>query len=347
MRERAFSSRPTTGTRSAAMPSPKRGMLAWIDSYCPGATEYVSCQIPTDPFPPMLRLNSAHAGRCFASRACAYVCKCSKLRQYWITPTPRQYMKNSACSSPSAGCRFTSAIIGGIALATRIQLRRANSRFTRMPMRNTTNGSSLCAAYRPGNTCAIELLLYAVVSVPVLIEKLLRLQRRHAHRPRCRNRLPVAPVLYVSARIHARNHLPVVRRQHVAQCLDVAVLIQVHLSDQHLCIRHVPNAQKQPLDRQLIRHARLHILELEPLHILLFHAQHLFHHRVGAQFDIRMRDRAVKHDLRSAELFAPVQQRDLAGKAGQEQRFFHCRVPSAHDCNILVTEEGSIARSAA
>src|ERR1035441_9549775 len=316
MRERAFSSRPTTGTRSAAMPSPKRGMLAWIDSYCPGATEYVSCQIPTDPFPPMLRLNSAHAGRCFASRACAYVCKCSKLRQYWITPTPRQYMKNSACSSPSAGCRFTSAIIGGIALATRIQLRRANSRFTRMPMRNTTNGSSLCAAYRPGNTCAIELLLYAVVSVPVLIEKLLRLQRRHAPRPRCRNRLSVAPVLHISARIHSRNHLPVVRRQHVARCLDVPVSIQVHLPGQHLCIRLVPDAEKQPLDRQVAFDASFHILDLYALHFLLFHAQHFFNRGVGAQLNIRMCHRAIEHDLRSAEVFAPMQERDLACKAG-------------------------------
>ena len=41
----------------------------------------------------------------------------------------------------------------------------------------------------------------------------------------------------------------------------------------------------------------------------------IFHHRVGEELDLLVLARAVQHDLGSAELFAPMNDRHLGGKA--------------------------------
>ena len=86
---------------------------------------------------------------------------------------------------------------------------------------------------------------------------------------------------------------------------------------------------------------------LQPLHFLLFDAQHFVHHRVRAELDVGMRHRPLQHDLRRAELRPPMQQRHLARKARQKQRLFHRRVAAAHHRNRLVAEEEPVARRAA
>jgi hypothetical protein len=182
--------------------------------------------------------------------------------------------------------------------------------------------------------------------VPVLFEVLLRLERRHAARSGRGNGLAVAAVLHVAAGKHAGNNAPLCVVKHVAGGLDVAVLVQIHLPGKHLRIRLVADAEEQAADGQLECSPSSHP-SAQPLHVLLFHAQHLFHGGVGAQLDVGMGHGAVQHDLGRAEGLTPVQQRDLAGKAGEKQRLFHGRVAAAHHGNLLAAEEEAVAGGAA
>jgi hypothetical protein len=56
---------------------------------------------------------------------------------------------------------------------------------------------------------------------------------------------------------------------------------------------------------------------------------------------------AVDHDLRGAELVAPVHDRDLARELREEGRLLHRRVAAAHDQQLPVAEEEAVAGGAA
>ena len=56
--------------------------------------------------------------------------------------------------------------------------------------------------------------------------------------------------------------------------------------------------------------------------------------------------RAVEHDLRRAELLAPVHDRHLRGEARQERRLLHRGVAAADDDQLLVLEERAVAGGA-
>ncbi len=76
----------------------------------------------------------------------------------------------------------------------------------------------------------------------MLFQIFLYLKRGHAARPRSGNRLPIPPILHISAGKHAGN----AGKDEVGR-LHVAIIIKIDLTGKHLCVRHVPNAQKQPL----------------------------------------------------------------------------------------------------
>jgi hypothetical protein len=59
--------------------------------------------------------------------------------------------------------------------------------------------------------------------------------------------------------------------------------------------------------------------------------------------DLRMRERAVLHDLRRAQCVAPVNDLDLAAQARQVERLLERGVAAADDRDVLVLEEEAIA----
>ncbi len=70
-------------------------------------------------------------------------------------------------------------------------------------------------------------------------------------------------------------------------------------------------------------------------------------HAVGRQeLDVRLRPRALEHDLRGAELVAAVHHRHLGGELGQEDRLLHRRVAAADDDRLGLAEERGIAGGA-
>src|ERR1700733_7003300 len=77
-------------------------------------------------------------------------------------------------------------------------------------------------------------------SAPVVFQKFLRFQSRHAPAARRRDRLPVPPVLHV-----ATSKNPLHAREDVVVRFDVTVLVQIQLSGKHRSIRNVPNSKKE------------------------------------------------------------------------------------------------------
>ena len=182
----------------------------------------------------------------------------------------------------------------------------------------------------------------------VFLEEFLHFQRGHAARACCRNGLAVAAVLHVAAGENARHHCTIARGEHVvggAGC--TAFAIEVHLAGKHLGVGLVADAEEQAADRQRVLHSGDHVAQAQAFHIVVFNAQHLFDHGVGAQLDVGVGHGAVQHDLGGAEAFAAMQQRDLGGEASEEQSFFHGRVAAAHYGYFLAAEEESVAGGAA
>src|SRR6185503_17810899 len=68
--------------------------------------------------------------------------------------------------------------------------------------------------------------------------------------------------------------------------------------------------------------------------------------RVPVELDFWIFEGAVLHDLRRAQLVAPVNQVYLGSELRQENRFFHCGIATADDGDLLSAIEESVARGA-
>src|SRR5438045_5925 len=64
------------------------------------------------------------------------------------------------------------------------------------------------------------------------------------------------------------------------------------------------------------------------------------------EVDLVVRACAVDHDMRSAELVAPVDKRYSQAEARQEERLLEGGVPAADDVDVLLLEEGAVAGGA-
>ena len=72
----------------------------------------------------------------------------------------------------------------------------------------------------------------------------------------------------------------------------------------------------------------------------------VLHHRVPHELDLRVRERAVLHDLRRAQLVAAVHDGDGRRELREEQRLFERGVAAADDRDRLLAEEEAVARRA-
>src|SRR4051812_2197444 len=91
----------------------------------------------------------------------------------------------------------------------------------------------------------------------LLFQKLLYLKRRHASRPRRRDRLPVPPVLHVAARVDTRH-----ARENIIARLDISVLVRVEQSLEHPRVRNVPDPQEHRARRMVPYLTRLDVPQL-------------------------------------------------------------------------------------
>src|SRR5439155_19430392 len=72
----------------------------------------------------------------------------------------------------------------------------------------------------------------------------------------------------------------------------------------------------------------------------------LLRHRGRLEADVGSLAGALDHDLGGAELVAPVDEREVRGELGDEDRVLHRRVASADDGDVLALEERTVADTA-
>ena len=101
-----------------------------------------------------------------------------------------------------------------------------------------------------------------------------------------------------------------------------------------------PMATKNPSTSWSQTSAVLRLRRRTPRHQVLRDVVDLFHHGVGQEFQLGVLARAVDHDLRGAELLAPMHQRHLAAEAREEVGFLHGGVSAAdhHDLPAAIKE---------
>ena len=72
-------------------------------------------------------------------------------------------------------------------------------------------------------------------------------------------------------------------------------------------------------------------------------SEHVDDFRVPPEVDLRVGERAVLHDLRRAQLVAPVDDRDRGRELGEEDRLLERGVTATDDRDRLVAEEEPVA----
>src|SRR5262249_6591284 len=168
----------------------------------------------------------------------------------------------------------------------------------------------------------------------------LRFECGHTTRSGSGDRLPVDVILHVARREHTADR----RASAAGRGEDVAVLVQVELTLEQLGVRRVPDRDEDARHRQLSDRTRLDVAQLQRVDASV--AADVLDDAVPVEVDLRVRERAVLHDLRSAELFATVYQRHLVGKTREKVGLFERGVAAADDCDLVAAEEETVARRA-
>jgi hypothetical protein len=153
--------------------------------------------------------------------------------------------------------------------------------------------------------------------------------------------LAIAAVLYVSAGVHAGN-----AGEDVVVSFDVAVFVQIELPGKHGGVGDVANAEEHAGDGKDGFHAGDGVEDAQSVHGLFLNAEDFLDGGVGEELDIGVRDGAVEHDARRAEVLAAMDEGDLCSKAGEEERLFHGGIAAADDSDLVIPEEESVAGGA-
>src|SRR5258706_8710177 len=125
---------------------------------------------------------------------------------------------------------------------------------------------------------------------------------------------------------------------------DVTVGVEIDLVDEQLGVRVVADRDEHAGDGDLTGRVGLDVAQQQTLDAAV--ADHRFDLAVPAEFDLRVREGAVLHDLGGAQFLAPVHERHLVGETREERRFLDRGVAAADDRDLLTAEEEAIARRA-
>src|SRR5688572_5312068 len=177
-----------------------------------------------------------------------------------------------------------------------------------------------------------------------MIEKTFRVDCRHAAGAGRCNGLSINRILYVAAGENARN----VRGRRMSGSLDVADLVHVEPAFEKVRVWLVTDGDKHAGAWKLALLACLQIAQPHAIHAILLRSENLLHGRVPDKLDLLIMERLVLHDLRSAQLVAPVNDINFRRVAREESSFLHRRVPATDYDDYLVTKsrQWSIARGA-
>src|SRR6266852_2241001 len=148
--------------------------------------------------------------------------------------------------------------------------------------------------------------------------------------------LPVDVIDGIAAGEHALN---VGRGRMAMRQDDVAALIELDLAGVRLRVRRVSDGDEESLRREIRQLLRDEVADLDRRHAAFLSADHFLDRRVEDESDLRVRARALLHDLRGAQFIAAMNDGHLWGELRQEGRLLHRRVAAADDDDLLVLEE--------
>ena len=115
----------------------------------------------------------------------------------------------------------------------------------------------------------------------------------------------------------------------------------LELIDEESRVRVVTDRDEQRAGLDLVRLAGLRMPQPQAADV--FVAEYLVDDVRRQEVDLVAGNGAVDHDLRGAELVAPVHERDPDPEARQEQRFLERGVAAADDVDVLFLEERAVA----
>ena len=128
---------------------------------------------------------------------------------------------------------------------------------------------------------------------------------------------------------------------------DVPQLVEIQDPLEDLGIGEMADAQKEAVAGQLVLLVLDHVVDPQRLDAVLHVAQDVGHDAVPEKLDLGVLGGAIGHDLGGPQLTAPVDHRNLAGEARQEDRLFHGRIAATYHGHVLVLEKGAVAGGAA
>ena len=124
---------------------------------------------------------------------------------------------------------------------------------------------------------------------------------------------------------------------------DVAVFVGIDEVTEKLAVGHMPDGNEDAFQFQLVLFTGDEVFQHYRAHFTFFIGEVFRDGGVPNGFDLRIRERAVRHDLRGAQSVAAVDQIDGAGKFGEETGLFTSAVTATDDAYGHVAVESTIA----
>jgi hypothetical protein len=125
---------------------------------------------------------------------------------------------------------------------------------------------------------------------------------------------------------------------------EVAVGVHLQLALEQLGVGVVTDGDEQALDVELVHLSRDGVAQLQCVDLTV--ADHALHHRVPAEVDLGVRERALLHDLRRPQLVPPVDDGDVRRELREEDGLLDGGIASPDHRDRLLAEEEPVARRA-
>ena len=167
-----------------------------------------------------------------------------------------------------------------------------------------------------------------------IVQIVLAVKGSHAPGTGRRNRLPIPLVLHIPTRKHPRHARLCASRLR----LYISALVRLQRTLQKQRVRLMSNGKEQASSSHRYLFLRLQIEKVDTGHDAAVTVDLLDNVRVE-HGDLWITQRALLHDLGRPQFIPTMHNEDLGGKLGQEGRFLHGRISSAHHYQRLVPEQ--------
>src|SRR5207302_7114682 len=127
---------------------------------------------------------------------------------------------------------------------------------------------------------------------------------------------------------------------------NISVLVHIQNGAKDFCIGLVADGHKNALHQQFGFLRGLRMAEHHGFDGILAHVRNVLYDCWCYELNLLVRAGAVEHNLGGSEFPPPMDQVNTAREARQKERFFHGRIASPHDRDLLVAKEKSIASGA-